>query len=318
MTNPIHPLAGTVEEVRAFEAASAPAAVAVPAGWKLVPVQVPDSAFPWVSGGYSADYRARDPRDQKIIEERAQRTWAAILDGIAAAPAAGAPAYFPTVESLPEWAELSERVDAGESLPPLEQFVYDNEEAGEGAEAWRRSVVEMVQHYASPAAPAPVVLPSGWVPCIVTYEGQHPEEVAYGPQVMMDRLKKWLERYFELKAAAPVVLPEPVAWAISNDGKTPYSLWTEGDGALLDTEIKRLGGTARKMPLYAAPAADALDAVTIPVSALRDLRKDHIYMGLCPEDSQPDSRDPDCPCCKATVIVDAAIAAQAAAKGRDR
>ncbi len=64
------------------------ATVAVPDGWKLVPVQVPDSAFPWVSGGYSTDYRAHDPRDQKIIEDRAQRTWEAILDGIAAAPAA--------------------------------------------------------------------------------------------------------------------------------------------------------------------------------------------------------------------------------------
>ena len=58
---------------------------------------------------------------------------------------------------------------------------------------------------------APVV-PNGWVPCVVTYEGQHPEEVAYGPQVMMDRLKKWLGRYFELKAAAPVVLPPPDLW----------------------------------------------------------------------------------------------------------
>lgn len=63
------------------------ATVAVPDGRKLVPVQVPDSAFPWVSGGYSTDYRAHDPRDQKIIEDRAQRTWEAILDGIAAAPA---------------------------------------------------------------------------------------------------------------------------------------------------------------------------------------------------------------------------------------
>ena len=64
--------------------------VAAPAGWKLVPVQVPDSAFPWVSGGYSIDYRAHDPRDQKIIEDRAQRTWEAILDGIAATPPADA------------------------------------------------------------------------------------------------------------------------------------------------------------------------------------------------------------------------------------
>lgn len=73
-------------------------------------------------------------------------------------------------------------------------------------ELWKSACAALA---AAPAAPAPVVLPSGWVPCIVTYEGQHPEEVAYGPQVMMDRLKKWLERYFELKAAAPVVLPEP-------------------------------------------------------------------------------------------------------------
>lgn len=81
------------------------AAPAAPAGWKPVPVQVPDSAFPWVSGGYSADYRELDPRDQKNIEERAQRTWTAILDGIAAAPAApAAPAmalpYEPTSDML--------------------------------------------------------------------------------------------------------------------------------------------------------------------------------------------------------------------------
>ena len=52
----------------------------------------------------------------------------------------------------------------------------------------------------------------------------------------------------------------PCAWAISyDDGKTPYTLWHEGDGALLDTEIKRLGGSACKMPIYTiqpqAPAA---------------------------------------------------------------
>ncbi len=59
---------------------------------------------------------------------------------------------------------------------------------------------------ATPAAP--VGLPSGWVPCILTHDGQHPEEVAYGPQIMMDRLKKWLGRYFELLAQK--VLDEPV------------------------------------------------------------------------------------------------------------
>ncbi|MDX4955914.1 hypothetical protein [Delftia acidovorans] len=62
---------------------------------------------------------------------------------------------------------------------------------------------------AAPQAPAaPSGLPSGWVPCILTHDGQHPEEVAYGPQIMMDRLKKWLGRYFELLAQK--VLAEPV------------------------------------------------------------------------------------------------------------
>lgn len=45
----------------------------------------------------------------------------------------------------------------------------------------------------------------------------------------------------------------PVGWAISYDGKNPHALWTAGDGDLLDLEVKRQGGTACKMALYAAP-----------------------------------------------------------------
>lgn len=44
--------------------------------------------------------------------------------------------------------------------------------------------------------------PQGWVPLIVEYEPGYPEEVAYGPQIMMDRLKKWLDRYFALLIAS--------------------------------------------------------------------------------------------------------------------
>ena len=42
-----------------------------------------------------------------------------------------------------------------------------------------------------------------------------------------------------------------VGWAISYDGKNPHALWTEGEGDLLDLEVKRQGGTACKMQLYA-------------------------------------------------------------------
>ncbi|MGM8935115.1 hypothetical protein ACS8E9_09560 [Pseudomonas neustonica] len=39
-------------------------------------------------------------------------------------------------------------------------------------------------------------LPSGWVPLLIEYESGYPEEVAFGPQIMMDRLKKWLDKHF--------------------------------------------------------------------------------------------------------------------------
>lgn len=51
------------------------------------------------------------------------------------------------------------------------------------------------------------------------------------------------------KQGAGAVAAEPAAWAISYDGKTPYSLWHYGDGPLLDAEIARIGGTAQKMAL---------------------------------------------------------------------
>ena len=56
-----------------------------------------------------------------------------------------------------------------------------------------------------------------------------------------------------LKQALEQPEPEPVAWAISFDGETPYTLWDGGDCALLDIEVKRHGGKTRKMPLYTAP-----------------------------------------------------------------
>lgn len=60
----------------------------------------------------------------------------------------------------------------------------------------------------APAQAAPAaVLPEGWTPLTITHAGQHPEEVAYGPQIMMDRLRKWLDRYFATLAA-----PAAAAW----------------------------------------------------------------------------------------------------------
>ncbi|MBT2326057.1 hypothetical protein J7E62_27385 [Variovorax paradoxus] len=68
------------------------------------------------------------------------------------------------------------------------------------------------------AAPVePAGLPEGWVPLRISFDGDE-EEVAYGPQIMMDRLKKWLDRYYAMKLATPPsATPEaPVTGPVSN------------------------------------------------------------------------------------------------------
>ena len=67
---------------------------------------------------------------------------------------------------------------------------------------------------------------------------------------------------------------EPVFWAISYDGKTPYALWPDGDGALFDLEIRRQGGTASKMPLYTSPPAQRKPLTPLEIENLRD---EHLY-----------------------------------------
>ena len=77
-------------------------------------------------------------------------------------------------------------------------------------------------------APAGATLPDGWVPLTITHEGQYPEEVAYGPQIMMDRLGKWLGKYFAQAAQADSVQEDAARW----------NAWSQAmvEGANCDTE----------------------------------------------------------------------------------
>lgn len=65
-----------------------------------------------------------------------------------------------------------------------------------------------------PAPSAAAALPEGWVPLVITHEGQYPEEVAYGPQILMDRLGKWLRKYFD-HVVASKAQPAPTPQADS-------------------------------------------------------------------------------------------------------
>lgn len=49
--------------------------------------------------------------------------------------------------------------------------------------------------------PAKQPMPEGWVRLTIDHETGYPEEVAFGHPRMMDRLKKWLDRYFEMLQA---------------------------------------------------------------------------------------------------------------------
>lgn len=89
------------------------------------------------------------------------------------------------------------------------------------------------------AAAAGNALPEGWVPLVITHEGQYPEEVAYGPQILMDRLGKWLRKYFD-HVVASKAQPSPTPQADSQPAPVPTSA-TGGDWTQPTTVALRLG-----------------------------------------------------------------------------
>ncbi|WP_429949572.1 hypothetical protein ACQYWY_21675 [Comamonas sediminis] len=99
-------------------------------------------------------------------------------------------------------------------------------------------------------------LPDDWVPCTITYEGQYPEDVAYGPTIMMARLKKWLERYFALKAE---VQDEPVAYLVlcSSFRASPDGQDAEGHEWLEEAGCDTPGA----FPVYRLPQTNPTDAL---------------------------------------------------------
>ena len=68
-----------------------------------------------------------------------------------------------------------------------------------------------------------VVMPEGWIPLTIEHEPGYPEDVAFGPKRMMDRLKKWLDRYFEMRLnATPVHQVSVPASAFASRAITHY------------------------------------------------------------------------------------------------
>ncbi|MCX7509586.1 hypothetical protein OSS46_29675 [Delftia tsuruhatensis] len=129
------------------------------------------------------------------------------------APAATALAAEFTDQSIADPVEKARRyLKAMADEAPNSVYFFDDgyprRASSQDAKAALVVLEQLAARAPAPQAPAaPSGLPSGWVPCILTHDGQHPEEVAYGPQIMTDRLKKWLGRYFELLAQAAPAAP---------------------------------------------------------------------------------------------------------------
>lgn len=155
---------------------------------------------------------------------------------------------------------MTNQQGAPEALRPIARYKigYHTDEWGmrssspsgipDPAGAWVRyedhvaALVEAQQ----PAPSASAALPEGWVPLVITHEGQYPEEVAYGPQILMDRLGKWLRKYFDhvvASKAQPSPTPqadsaqdEPLQAFDSPRAKALMRAWEEGWAACRDAE----------------------------------------------------------------------------------
>lgn len=84
--------------------------------------------------------------------------------------------------------------------------------------------------------PAKQPVPEGWVPLTIEHEPGYPEDVAFGPQRMMDRLKKWLDRYFEmLNQPKPQPMTDELFDLICNAIDKADTITMEGD-YMLDSD----------------------------------------------------------------------------------
>ena len=121
-----------------------------------------------------------------------------------------------------------------------------------------------------------VVMPEGWIPLTIEHEPGYPEDVAFGPKRMMDRLKKWLDRYFEMRLnAAPVQQVSVPASAFASRAITHY------EAALLAAfpsgssgEVFNQWNEARRV-LAAAPAVPSQgeQVRVVPVEPTEAMRK---------------------------------------------
>lgn len=161
-----------------------------------------------------------------------------LLDAEAAAPQPSTTAQ--SADSVPEVEREQERIAFKDAHRHLE---LDEVPDAWGRPMFKHSHIEAswlgwIARASHGQAPAWATLPDGWVPLMLRREGQYPEEVAYGPPIMMDRLGRWLGKYFDQAAQADSAqedahaLLQDVAACFTRDDDLPDNLLPRIDAVL--------------------------------------------------------------------------------------
>ena len=126
-----------------------------------------------------------------------------------------------TREAFEEWA-----IEAGYSV---ERIAYDPDNflSGQYKSILTNTRWDAWQAATDAALSAPATAPEPLVPLTMEWEPGYPEAVAFGTQRQMDRLKKWLDKFFAMRLAVATAPAQP-AW---HDAPTCAGLWLcdEGD-----------------------------------------------------------------------------------------
>jgi hypothetical protein len=109
-------------------------------------------------------------------------------------------------------------------------------------------------------------IPADWLPLRLEWEPGYPEDVAFGPTHLMERLKKWLEKFFAMR------LTEPVAWEsrFAADGDNAWRRCSREHHALVQATPDEWQGYETRA-LYAAPQPPAQGVELPPLPPMSDL-----------------------------------------------
>ena len=171
-------------------------------------MQVTDKIFSIAYGAYS-DQIGREPNEEAL---RAALT--AALSAMPKGITLNANQLAQALEfAAPDYAKDVDQRETEIHIERLEAGKYnDDTERDAGLYCWlieypEEGSIPLTKGEAVSFAPPAPAIPDSWTNCHISFEGGAPEDVAFGPKLLMERLAKWLQRYHNILAASKSPLP---------------------------------------------------------------------------------------------------------------